>query len=129
MFKNFSHALIYLVEVKLVRPAEIDLDEKAIQQAFEKDLDIPEEGLRLVGSYVKIGTGIIDTLAIDEEDNPVFIEYKKPGEFDKDALVQLMEYYSWFATDQNHQLLLKEIIQRKILIQKNRLETLDWWLW
>ncbi|MCI0557037.1 MAG: endonuclease NucS, partial [Nitrososphaera sp.] len=102
------------MEVMLVKEAELELDEKRIQEAFEKDLGSLEEGLRYVASYVQIGPGIIDTLALDADSNPVIIEYKRQGAFDRDALIQLMDYYSWFASDPNHFLVLKHIIQKKI---------------
>ncbi len=92
-----------MVKLKLLKNIEgIDISEKDLQKLFEKDLDSIESGLKYVGSFVNIGTGIIDILAIDEEKNPVIIECKKVGNFDRDALIQLMNYYSWFATDENH---------------------------
>ena len=102
----------FVISLKLAKPAKVEIDEKLIQQAFEGDLSLLEEGLRKVASFLRIGTGIIDTLAVDDEGVPVFIEYKKPGDFDKDALVQLMEYYSWFVTDQNHLTYLKDVISQ-----------------
>lgn len=40
-------------------------------------------------------------MAIDDENNTVIIECKRIGNFDRDALIQLMEYYSWFSKDEN----------------------------
>ena len=89
-----------------------NLDEKEIQKSFEQNLDAIEEGLVPIGSFVNIGTGIIDMLAIDDDNNPVIIEFKRIGNFDKDALIQVMNYYSWFVSDGNHKLHIKEIIKR-----------------
>jgi len=71
-----------------------------------------EEGLRYVSSFLSVGTGIIDTLAIDDENNPVIIEFKAEGDFDKDALIQLMNYYSWFAEDESRLSFLKNVISK-----------------
>jgi len=79
--------VVIIVKIKIVKPSEIDLSEKEIQEAFETNLEILEEGLQKIGSFVPIGTGVIDTLAIDEENNPVLIEFKKLGNFDRDALI------------------------------------------
>lgn len=90
----------------------IDLDEKEIQKAFESNLESIEEGLRYIGSFIPIGTGVIDTLAIDDENNPVIIEFKKKGDFDEEALIQVMNYYSWFVSDENHVLYLKNLARK-----------------
>lgn len=44
---------------------------------------------------------------------PVFIEYKRHGEFGKDALIQLMDYLSWFARDENRMAILEKIIRQR----------------
>ena len=44
---------------------------------------------------VGIGIGVIDTLAVDDGNRPVIIEYKKPGNSEKDALLQALHYYYW----------------------------------
>jgi RecB family endonuclease NucS len=80
--------------IKVTKPGEIELSEKEIQEAFENNLEILEEGLKKIGSFISIGTGIIDTLAIDEEDNPVIIEFKNVGDFDRDALIQLITAFT-----------------------------------
>lgn len=103
-----------MVKLKVLKPADIDIPEKEIQELIEKNLDCLEEGLKYVGSYIPIGTGIIDILAIDEDNNPVLIECKKIGvDFDQDALIQLMDYYSWFSTDENHLHYLFSIFENK----------------
>jgi predicted transport protein len=102
-----------MVKLKVLKRTEIDVPEKEIQKLFEKNLESIEEGLKYIGSYIHIGTGVIDILAIDEDNNPVIIECKKPGDFDKDALIQLMNYYSWFSTDENHIRLLFSIFESK----------------
>lgn len=69
--------------------------------------------MKYIASYVPIGTGIIDTLALDDDLNPVralklkFVKPEKedvdesdiqkeferrPGAFDRNALIQLMTY-------------------------------------
>jgi len=100
------------MKLRIASPVKQEVDEDAIQKAFESNLAAIEEGLVYIGSSVPIGTGIIDTPAIDDEENAVIIEYKKPGDFDEDALIQLMNYYSWFASDQNHRLYLHEVIAK-----------------
>jgi Endonuclease NucS len=103
------------MEIKVLapEPEEVEFKEKDVQGAFERDLAKLEEGLELVESEVIIGTGRIDTLAFDTNSNcPVFIEYKKRGEFGKDALIQLMDYLSWFARDKNRMSILERIIRR-----------------
>jgi predicted transport protein len=102
-----------MVKLSLLKTVNIDIPEKELQELFEKNLDSVEEGLKHVGSYVHIGTGIIDVLAIDDENNPVIIELKRVGDFDKDALIQLMGYYSWFSKDENHIRLLFSVFEDK----------------
>ena len=91
---------------------ESDLDEKEIQALFEKNLSAIEEGLRPITSFLPIGTGVIDMLAIDEDNNPVIIEFKRIGNFDRDALIQVMNYYSWFVSDGNHMLYINEVVKK-----------------
>ena len=90
-----------------------DLKEDDIRMAFEKNLPLLEEGLEYVDSEVQMGTGRIDTLAIDDKSRTVFIEYKRRGEFDKEALVQLMDYLSWFVRDETHIAHLEKHIKKK----------------
>jgi hypothetical protein len=99
--------------IKLVSGEVTDLKEDEIRVAFEKDLQLLEDGLEYVDSEVQMGTGRIDTLAIDEKNRPVFIEYKRRGEFDKDALVQLMDYLSWFVRDEMHLAHLEKYIRKR----------------
>jgi hypothetical protein len=102
------------MEIKILSPEEVEFKEKDIQNAFERDVSKLEEGLELVGSEVVIGTGRIDTLAFDTNTNrPVFIEYKRRGEFSKDALIQLMDYLSWFARDENRMAVLEKVIRQR----------------
>lgn len=61
-----------------------------------------------------IGTGRIDTLAFDANNScPVFVEYKRRGEFGEHALIQLMDYLSWFARDENRMAVLEMIIRKR----------------
>ncbi|SRR6266498_3914877 len=102
------------MEIKILSPEEVEFKEKDIQNAFEHDLSKIEDGLELVDSEVVIGTGRIDTLAFDTNTNcPVFIEYKRRGEFGKDALIQLMDYLSWFARDENRMAILEKIVRQR----------------
>lgn len=102
------------MEIKILSPEEIEFKEKDIQNAFEHDLSKLEEGLELIGSEVVIGTGRVDTLAFDSNNSrPVFIEYKRRGEFSKDALIQLMDYLSWFARDENRMANLEKTIRQR----------------
>jgi predicted transport protein len=78
--------------------SDTEIKEAEIQSLFEKHLKDFEEGLRFVSSYLGVGVGVIDTLAIDEDFRPVIIEYKKPGNSDKDALIQALHYYYWCTT-------------------------------
>jgi len=99
--------------VKFAKKSKANVSESEIQKLFEENLKEVEEGLEYIGSFVQVGTGIIDVLAIDQMDNAVIIEFKKMGNFDESALIQLMDYYSWFVVDENHKNHLKEIIQKK----------------
>ncbi len=102
------------MEIKILSHEEVEFKEKDVQNAFEHDLSKLEEGLELIESEVVIGTGRIDTLAFDNNSGcPVFVEYKRRGEFDKDALIQLMDYLSWFARDENRMELLQKIIRHR----------------
>lgn len=108
------------MEITVLSPAGVKVKEKDIQSAFEHNLALLDEGLEFIGSEVVIGTGRIDTLAYDSVNSrPVFIEYKGPGAFGRDALIQLMEYLSWFSRDENRMAILERIIrQRKPEIQE-----------
>jgi predicted transport protein len=78
--------------------SDTEIKEAEIQKLFEKHLRDFEEGLRYISSFVGIGVGVIDTLAIDEDYRPVIIEYKKPGNSERDALIQALHYYYWCST-------------------------------
>lgn len=101
------------MEIKILAPDDVEFKEKDIQKAIEKDLAKIQEGLEFVDSEVIIPVGRIDTLAFDTNTNqPVFIEYKA-GEFGKEALIQLMDYLSWFIRDRSHYDTLKRLIKQK----------------
>ena len=89
--------------VKIINPEEIKqkVSESEIQTAFEKDLTALEEGLVFVEREFERGSGRIDTLAVDEYGTPVFIEYKREGEFDEAALIQILDYVGWFLKDES----------------------------
>lgn len=92
---------------------EIQLPEKEIHMLFEKHLGQLEEGLTFIDREVKIGTGDIDTLALDESGRPVFIEYKIDEKFASDGLIQLMDYLSWFIKIESNFLALREYITKR----------------
>lgn len=102
------------MELSVLAPIEADVKEKDIQNAFETNLALLHEGLEFIASEVVIGTGRIDTLAFDTVNSrPVFIEYKGPGAFGKDALIQLMDYLSWFSRDENRMAILERMIRQR----------------
>lgn len=102
--------------IKFAKESDEDISEKEIQEKFEKNLEsLGDWGLKYVKSFVNIGIGIIDILAIDGDNNPVIIECKKIGkDFDRDALIQLMRYYSQFVDNGNNILHIKNIINKKL---------------
>jgi hypothetical protein len=101
------------MEIKILSSEEVEFKEKDVQHSFERDLSKLEDGLEFVSSEVVIGTGRIDTLAYDTNTGrPVFIEYKRRGEFGKDALIQLMDYLSWFARDENRMVVLEKLVRQ-----------------
>ncbi|MBS7633131.1 DUF91 domain-containing protein [Candidatus Bathyarchaeota archaeon] len=73
----------------------IEISEKELQQTVEKDLNMLEEGLLFVDHFVPVGVGIIDTLALDKNKNPVVIEYKVQEGEDETALLQSLSYANW----------------------------------
>jgi hypothetical protein len=82
-------------KITLLKEAQVEVHEAEIQKAFESNLGLIEDGLQYVESFVRIGNGVIDTLAIDDNLRPVIIEFKKPDASDRDALVQALDYYVW----------------------------------
>jgi len=77
----------------------------------EKDLTSLEGGLLYVDHFVPVGSGFIDTLAVDNESNPVVIEYKvKEGE-DETAILQALSYANW--VDKNPDTVLRFIREKK----------------
>lgn len=108
--------------LRILRGTDEQIHEKDLQKAIEADLSVLEDGLEKVGSEVSIGTGRIDTLALDEAGRPTFIEYKRPGTFDHNALIQLMDYVSWFLRDTAHFAVLRELITAKNSDRKIREE-------
>jgi hypothetical protein len=81
------------VKPEEVKPVEVS--EREIQGAFEKNLPDLEEGLEHVHSFVQTPVGVIDSLAIDAERRPVIVEFKKPDASDTDAFIQALDYYAW----------------------------------
>jgi len=84
------------MKLKFVREiSEPNVSEAEIQKEFEENLSVLEENLQYVDSFVRIGNGVIDTLALDEDLRPVVIEFKKPEASGQDALIQVLDYYTW----------------------------------
>jgi predicted transport protein len=77
------------------RPKRIEIGERELQALVENDLSQLEPDLMFVDHYLPVGTGIIDTLALDGANNPVVIEYKTDDDADEEALVQSLSYASW----------------------------------
>ena len=102
--------------VKFVKESNENIDETVLQKLFEENLtSLGDWGLKYVDHFIQIGTGIIDILAIDGDNNPVIIECKKIGnDFDKDALIQLMKYYGWFSNNENNIYYLKDLIKKNL---------------
>lgn len=88
--------------------------ESEIQEEFERNLSSLEDGLVFVEHEFERGSGRIDTLAVDEDGSPVFIEYKKEGEFDEDALIQILDYLGWFLKDESRSQNLVNYIKKKV---------------
>ena len=78
--------------------SDTEIKESDIQKLFEKNLKNYEEGLEYISSFLGTGVGIIDTLAIDDDNRPVIIEYKRPGNSERDALIQALHYFYWCST-------------------------------
>lgn len=100
-------------KIKFVAPEEAKgLSEKEIQKEFEANLgQLDDTGLRYLGSFINIGVGIMDTLALDSDGRPVIMEYKRPGGDDMGALLQAMDYWVYCTQHFGH---LKTIILEKL---------------
>lgn len=86
------------MKVTFVKPEKIDVAESDIQKEFEKNLEhLDDSGLKYVASYVPIGTGIIDTLAVDDDLNPVIIEYNLSTSYSVGPAVQAF-WHIWLQT-------------------------------
>jgi len=102
------------IKIRVDESGEISIPEKLIHAEIEKNLELIDPGLVFIERKPRIGTGEIDTLAVDADNRPVFIEYKAPGDFDKDALIQVMDYLSFFFRDEAHFAMLRDyILNRK----------------
>src|SRR3989338_3446647 len=90
-------------------------NERDLHDFFEENL---EEllGVRLLEhKYDTQGSGIPDTLAIDESNNPIIIEYKLGQDYT--ILVQGLSYFSWLKNNKKHfELLVHEKIDKDIKI-------------
>ena len=71
-----------------------EIPERLIEEFLARNLEVIEEGLRLVGRQVHLpDTGRIDILALDKHSSPVVIEVKG-GVADDSTLAQLLAYMS-----------------------------------
>jgi len=69
------------MKLRYVKSEKIDIPEPELHQLFEQNLEsLDDTGLKCVGSYVPVGTGVIDTLAIDD-DPTLYLphETREPG--------------------------------------------------
>ncbi len=83
------------MELLTLSPESLVVSEREIQTAFENRYGHLEPGLKRIASFLTVGVGIIDSLAIDSESNPVIVEFKKVGGSAYDALIQAMDYSVW----------------------------------
>jgi hypothetical protein len=96
--------------MEVLKVIDTRIPESELQATLDKNLEILEEGLKHLDSYVNIGIGQVDSLAIDANNNLVIIEYKSAGGSDKDALIQALSYYSWLNENRAW---LKEYLRKK----------------
>lgn len=87
--------MIGMKKLKILKEVQVEVDEAGIQKEFESNMGLMEDNLQHVDSYVRIGNGVIDTLAIDDDLRPVIIEFKKPDASERDAMIQALDYYVW----------------------------------
>ena len=74
------------------------LSEERLRTIVEdSDLGVLGETLRFVDRNVAAGTGFIDTLALDAQNQLVVIEYKVKEDMDREALVQAMDYANFVS--------------------------------
>jgi len=85
------------MKLKILKEAQAEVSEAEIQKEFESNLGLIEDNLQYVDSGVRIGNGVIDTLAVDEDLRSVIIEFKKPDASERDAMIQALDYYVWCA--------------------------------
>lgn len=109
-------------KLEFVSPKAVtDLSEMEIQREFERHLEkLDDSGIRYIGSFINIGVGIIDTLGLDNEGQPVIFEYKKPNADSTGALIQAMDYWAYCSQHFNH---LKAIILGRVKELKINIET------
>jgi len=94
-----------------VLPRRVEISEKELQVLVEKDMNRLEQGLVFIDHFVPVGSGIIDTLALDNEKSPVIIEYKAVPEADEEGLIQILAYADWI--DKNPDALLRFVSEKK----------------
>lgn len=75
-----------------------EIPEERLRTLFENNgLIFIERGLRFVDRNVPAGNGFIDTLAIDDANRPVVIEYKVKEGVSGEALTQALSYASFLS--------------------------------
>lgn len=96
--------------MEVLKVVDTKILESELQDAFNKNLECLEEGLKYLDSYINIGVGQIDSLALDINGNLVVIEYKTAENSDKDAFIQALSYYAWLNENKAW---LKEYLRKK----------------
>ena len=90
---------------------EHESSEEHLRTVFENHgLGFIEKNLRFVDRNVSAGHGFIDTLALDESQRPVVIEYKVKEDASPNALVQALSYA--FYLQRNQESFAKQISKR-----------------
>jgi len=92
-------------------PRRTEVVEKELQELVESHLDEVEPNLSLVGSYVPVGRGVIDSFCVDPGGAPVIIEYKTTEGADEEPLIQALSYAAW--VDQNPDAIARFIRQQR----------------
>jgi predicted transport protein len=84
-------------------------NERELQNLIDENLEDIFGGMRYIASEVITDSGRIDTLALDENNAPVIIEYKW-GEQDE-AIIQALSYLNWLVKNKWE---VEKIIKNKI---------------
>ena len=105
-----SRILLRVFRMEVFKVIDAKIPERELQGILDRNLECLEEGLKHLDSYVNIGIGQIDSLAIDGNNNLVIIEYKTAENSDRDALIQALSYYTWLK---ENRVWLKEYLRKR----------------